>query len=58
MEYFTDDNGGVLSYVAAVHPDQSIVIQNVGAKTPGEYQEVTLSQAVWREFRPVFISFL
>ena len=58
MEYFTDHNSGVLSYVVAVHPDQSIVIQNVGAQRPGEYQEVALNQAAWREYRPVFISFL
>lgn len=58
MEYFSESGKGILGFVSAVHPDQSIVVQSVGQGNEGEYFEETLSVKTWREWRPVFISFL
>lgn len=57
MEYFKDDNIGVLAFVESVHPDQSIIVRSVGIEKDGEYRIDILTQAQLRELRPVFISF-
>jgi hypothetical protein len=56
MEYHRDDRTGVLAFVEAVHPDDSIVIQSVGREREGEYLVDSFSERQWRELRAVFIS--
>ncbi len=57
MEYFSETGKGILGFVTSVHPDQSIVVQSIGKNHEGEYLEEMLSANVWREWRPVFISY-
>lgn len=57
LEYHTDTGEGKIAFVTSVHPDRSVVIQSVGREVEGQYLEETLSVDVWREWRPVFISF-
>lgn len=57
MEYYKDTKTGVLAFVEAVHPEQSIVVRSVGVRQEGEYLVETLPLSTWRELRPVFISF-
>lgn len=57
MEYYTDAKVGMLGFVEAVHPDETIVIKSVGKEREGQYLVETLTEEVWRELRPVFISF-
>ena len=57
MEYYKEDKSAVLAFLAAVHPDESIVVESVGKEVEGEFLVETLTSAQWRELRPVFISF-
>ena len=58
MEYYKEDKSAVLAFVAAVHPDESIVVESVGKEVDGEFLIETLTPTQWRELRPVFISFV
>lgn len=58
IEYIDVDDTSVLAYVTAVHPDQSIVVKGIVNTATGQYKEVQLSEAAWRELRPVFIQFI
>ncbi len=57
MEYRTVTGIGALLLIREVHPDNSIKVTSVGRMTEGEYREEILTEAQWREWRPVFISF-
>jgi len=57
MEYTLDDKMGVLQYVESVRPDQTLSVASVGKNIPGEYLLEALPISIWRELRPVFISF-
>jgi hypothetical protein len=56
MEYNTEKKVGMLSFVEAVHPDETIVIRSVGKEKDGQYLVETLTEEAWQELRPVFIS--
>ncbi len=56
MEWEGEDGGGRLAYVEAVLPDGTIRVSAVGVVEVGEYTEALVPAAVWREWRPVFIS--
>lgn len=58
MEYFNDDGEGVLAYVERVTPDNNIVCTTVGQTEAGVYDSLLLTEAAWRELRPVFIEIL
>lgn len=55
MEW-TGDELGHLAYVEAVFPDERIRLSMVGQTVEGEYTELVLPTAEWRELRPVFIA--
>lgn len=58
LEYAGDDGvSGFLGYVEAVRPDQSITLLSVGRVEEGEYRVEECTRDVWKEWRPVFISF-
>lgn len=58
LEYAGDDGvSGFFGYVEAVRPDQSITLLSVGRVEEGEYRSEECSRDVWKEWRPVFISF-
>ncbi|HEY0964193.1 MAG TPA: SH3 domain-containing protein [Candidatus Paceibacterota bacterium] len=54
---FSGPKRGVVAWVDAVHPDETLVIRSVGKEREGEFLIETISKADWRELRPVFISF-
>jgi hypothetical protein len=56
MEWVAEDGEGRLAYVDAVLPDDTLKISAVGLVVEGEYTESVVPSAVWREWRPVFIS--
>jgi hypothetical protein len=56
MEWVAEDSVGRLAYVDAVLPDDTLKISAVGLVVEGEYTESVVPSAVWREWRPVFIS--
>lgn len=58
MEYFNDEGEGVLAYVERVTPDNNIVCTAVGRTEAGVYDSLLLTEAAWRELRPVFIEIL
>jgi hypothetical protein len=55
MEWQTEGGEGRLGYVEAVAPDLSITISAVGVEEAGRYTVKTMSEEIWREWRPVFI---
>lgn len=54
MECITED-AGLLLYVEAVFPDDSIQVSAVDYQGLGVYTEDVFTKEVWRELRPVFI---
>lgn len=56
MEWVADDGEGKIAYVDAVLPDDTLKISAVGLVVTGEYTESVVPTAIWREWRPVFIS--
>lgn len=46
-----------LGYVESVHPDSSIVLHSIGRVKEGEFRAEHLTRDVWKEWRPVFITF-
>ncbi len=56
MEWVADDGEGKIAYVDAVLPDDTLKISAVGLVVTGEYTESMVPTAIWREWRPVFIS--
>ena len=54
MECITEETG-ILLYVEAVFPDESIQVSAVDYQGLGVYSEDVLPKEVWRELRPVFI---
>jgi len=58
FEYVGYGAPGFLGYVEAVHPDQSITLQSVGRINEGEYRVEEFTHDEWKEWRPVFISFV
>lgn len=58
MEYV--DGQGVVKqgYVAAVHPDRTILVESVGREKAGEFRLEELSYVEWAVWNPVFISFV
>jgi len=57
MEYIEDEQG-LLLYVEAVFPDDSIQVSAVDYEGVGVYSESVLPKEQWRELRPVFIQVL
>lgn len=56
---FTDEKGkGVLGFVREVSPDLNINFVSVGRVEAGEYRVEKFTHAEWKEWRPVFISFV
>lgn len=55
MEWCNEDGTGQVGMVEAVTPDQTIRVSLVRDDQPGLYEEITYSEAQWREWRPVFI---
>ena len=55
MEWQTEYGEGRLAYVEAVSPDNTISLSLVGLHDAGQYLTQTLTEAEWRELRPVFI---
>jgi hypothetical protein len=58
IEWVAEDGIGRLGYVEHVLPDQTIQMSAIGVVAPGEYTESLVPAVVWREWRPVFISFV
>lgn len=59
LEYAGDDGiSGFFGYVEAVHPDLSITLQSVGREKEGEFRIEEFYHNEWKEWRPVFISFV
>ncbi len=56
IEWIADDGEGKIGYVETVLRDNTIKVSAVGVVVPGEYTESIIPAAVWREWRPVFIS--
>ncbi len=44
-----------LGYVTAVDPENTITFEVVGLHEEGKYEQLSVKQAVWQEWRPVFI---
>jgi len=55
MEYCTDAGEGVLYYVEAVTPDNTVLCSTVGLVVAGQYTSHAFPVSYWRELRPVFI---
>ena len=55
MEWQDGDGEGRLGYVEAVAPDLTITMSAVGVEDAGRYTVKTMSEEIWREWRPVFI---
>lgn len=55
MEYQTDTGTGVVYYVEAVTPDNTLICSTVGLEVAGQYTAHSFPAALWREWRPVFI---
>ena len=55
MEFRADDGDGVLFFVEAVAPDNTLTCSTVGLKEGGVYTTHIFEEADWREWRPVFI---
>jgi hypothetical protein len=55
MEYFTEEGEGKISYVEAVHPDDSVVLTSVGRLKEGQYLNENLTKDEWQIWGPVWI---
>lgn len=55
MEYQTESGVGVIGYVEAVTPNETVTLASVGKGTEGQYLVETLTKEVWQEFRPVWL---
>jgi len=55
MEWKNEDEVGRLAYVREVKPDNTLRIEGFGILEEGIFESVTLPEALWREWRPVFI---
>lgn len=55
MEYRNEAGDGVLCYVEAVAPDNTLTCSTVGLNEAGRYTSHVFTTDQWREWRPVFI---
>lgn len=55
MEWIDEAGEGHLAYVDSVAPDNTLMVAAVGVTEPGVFTESVMTEAMWREFRPVFI---
>lgn len=55
MEWTDEDGIGHLAFVRSVRPDKTIRIEGINILENGVYESVLLPEALWREWRPVFI---
>lgn len=55
MEWTNEDGVGRLAYVREVQPDNTLRIEGIGILEDGIFESVILPEALWREWRPVFI---
>lgn len=57
MEYFDENQDGVIGFVISVDDEESITFGSVGLYHAGVYEEHHIPKTVWHELRPVFTSF-
>lgn len=55
MEWIDDEGVGHLAYVREVHPDKTLKIEGIGILEEEIFESVFLPEALWREWRPIFI---
>lgn len=55
MEYQTEIGVGVIGYVEAVTPNETVTLASVGKDSEGQYLVETLTKEVWQALRPVWI---
>lgn len=55
MEYTRPDGSGSLCLVKTVSTDEKIVVQSIGRRLEGEYQEEVLTKYEWQKLSPIFI---
>ncbi len=55
MEYQTEIGVGVIGYVEAVTPNETVTLASVGRDIEGQYLVETLTKEVWQALRPVWL---
>lgn len=55
VEYVAESGEGVVLYVEAVKPDESLEVSGIDIRVPGRFMRQTISKQDWQAWRPVFI---
>lgn len=58
IEYLDENNDGIIGFITEVSPDLTITVGSVGRIEVGEYRVEKFTHDEWKEWRPVFISFI
>lgn len=58
IEYLNENNDGIIGFITEVSPDLAITMSSVGRIEAGEYRVEKFTHDEWKEWRPVFISFI